>query len=424
MRGYSSPGEKKNISNSTNNIYNLNNIQTNQNKIYSKNNGKSALENINTKNECRTNHADPIPENIGKKIYNSIVNIKLLNSNKEDINATGFFMIIKINNKEEKCLLTCKHVISNDDINNKIIINLYYGEKDKEEERKIVLDETKRYIKVFNEDIDVTLIEIVKDDNIPENKYLIADLNYEYGYNRYDNNNFYLAGYPKNFDERCLSSGKITKINDFIFEHQLDTREGSSGSPICNKNGDVIGIHTSGNKEEEINYGIFIGKIMDTLKNELPMNGKSNIINIIVGEIYISDNDINKEIRIINSYEQWEREHPNNKVILKNKNEKEIKENCEIKINSTLIPFSYIYKFRVSGLYKIEYSFKKDLSNINFLFSECSNLTNLNLSNFNTKNVIDMEGMFQLCSKLTNLNLSNFNTENVTNMIEEFRKIK
>ena len=42
------------------------------------------------------------------------------------------------------------------------------------------------------------------------------------------------------------------------------------------------------------------------------------------------------------------------------------------------------------------------------MFCECSDLTNLNLSNFNTQNVINMSGMFSYCSSLTNLNLLNF----------------
>ena len=40
----------------------------------------------------------------------------------------------------------------------------------------------------------------------------------------------------------------------------------------------------------------------------------------------------------------------------------------------------------------------------------------LNLSNFNTNNVSDMNNMFHGCSSLKELNLSNFNTNNVTDM--------
>ena len=50
------------------------------------------------------------------------------------------------------------------------------------------------------------------------------------------------------------------------------------------------------------------------------------------------------------------------------------------------------------------------------MFSYCSSLSNLNLSNFNTQNVTDMSRMFSYCKSLTNIDLSNFNTQNVTNM--------
>ena len=45
---------------------------------------------------------------------------------------------------------------------------------------------------------------------------------------------------------------------------------------------------------------------------------------------------------------------------------------------------------------------------------------NLDLSNFHTQNVTNMDGMFSGCSSLTNIDLSNFNTQNVTNMHEMF----
>ena len=40
------------------------------------------------------------------------------------------------------------------------------------------------------------------------------------------------------------------------------------------------------------------------------------------------------------------------------------------------------------------------------MFSGCSNLRNLDLSSFNTKNVINMRGMFGECSKVLNYNYS------------------
>ena len=144
------------------------------------------------------------------------------------------------------------------------------------------------------------MIEILPKDNIPEDKYLFPDLNYKNGYDKYINQYFYLAGYPTveiYRGDRHVSSGKIGDIfGDFEFEHTLDTGHGSSGSPICLiSNKLVIGIHKSGDEENKKNYGTFIGKILDELDSE----PKSNYI---ISEICINDYDINKNIRIMNSF--------------------------------------------------------------------------------------------------------------------------
>ena len=69
-----------------------------------------------------------------------------------------------------------------------------------------------------------------------------------------------------------------------------------------------------------------------------------------------------------------------------------------------------------------------DLSNFNtsnvtdmhYMFSDCSSLTSLDLSSFDTSNVINIKSMFRGCSSLTDLDLSSFNTTNVTNMASLF----
>ena len=59
--------------------------------------------------------------------------------------------------------------------------------------------------------------------------------------------------------------------------------------------------------------------------------------------------------------------------------------------------------------------------NMESMFSDCYALTSLDLSNFNTSNVTNMESMFRYCYTLTSLDLSNFNTSNVTTMSSMFR---
>ena len=86
--------------------------------------------------------------------------------------------------------------------------------------------------------------------------------------------------------------------------------------------------------------------------------------NEIIGEIIITEKGINKDIRIISSYEEAKRNHCYV--------EKEIKDNIEIIINNEKIYFSYFYKFKGKGIYKIIYSFKSNLTNIECLLCECS----------------------------------------------------
>jgi len=146
-----------------------------------------------------------------------------------------------------------------------------------------------------------------------------------------------------------------------------------------------------------------------------------NSNNFIESEIEIEEE--NNEIRIINSFEQG---YKMNSKKFKEEycNEKEIKENCEIRINNEIIPFQYFYKFKNKGKYKIKYIFKNNLKKINYIFCDCKFLTNINLSNFNTQNVIDLSSMFYNCKSLTSINLSNFNTQNVTNMSSMFSNCK
>ena len=140
--------------------------------------------------------------------------------------------------------------------------------------------------------------------------------------------------------------------------------------------------------------------------------------NYILAEIYIEEDDIDGELRILNSFEEYKRSFNEDELQTDYlyKNEKEIKENCEIKINNHQIPFCYYYEFKEKGKYIIQYSFKNKISKSNYMFYDCKSLININLSNFNTENITDMSYMFYNCYSLNSINLSNFNTKKVENM--------
>ena len=158
--------------------------------------------------------------------------------------------------------------------------------KKKAETKKIIeLDNNKRFIKCFlDDDLDATILEILPEDDIPEDKYLYPDLNYKSGFDNYINENkIFTAGYPDIHPykgEKHYSGGEITGIrymnnNNSHFFHNCSTKEGSSGSPLVNDKFQVVGIHYGCNKKKIINFGVFVGAIIDILNGGREEN-KSN----------------------------------------------------------------------------------------------------------------------------------------------------
>ena len=86
----------------------------------------------------------------------------------------------------------------------------------------------------------------------------------------------------------------------------------------------------------------------------------------------------------------------------------------------TYAPTSLYGFFR--GLTKLEtikdlkYLNTEQVTNMSYMFSDCSALTSLDVTHFNTAKVTNMNYMFYRCSKLTSLDVTKFNTANVTNM--------
>ena len=79
---------------------------------------------------------------------------------------------------------------------------------------------------------------------------------------------------------------------------------------------------------------------------------------------------------------------------------------------------TYITNIVFSELFNTE-----NITNMENMFSGCSSLTSINISNFNTSKTENMANMFSGCSSLTSINVSNFNTNNVNNMDNMFEGI-
>ena len=143
-----------------------------------------------------------------------------------------------------------------------------------------------------------------------------------------------------------ISYGKLIDMNNKEIFLKCNMKEGSSGSPILlTKKQKLIDIHSDNCKHYKYNKGVsLIYSIIEfsKIKNNILLINKQgeNISNCIINsELYIKEDGEN--IRIINSYEQSKKEVNIFEYEKENENEKEIKENCEIKINGELIPFSF-----------------------------------------------------------------------------------
>ena len=91
-------------------------------------------------------------------------------------------------------------------------------------------------------------------------------------------------------------------MNNFNLIHICSTDNGSSGSPILNlKNNKVIGIHKEGSTNFNFNKGTLLKYPLNDIIKKYNKNENKN--NVIIGEINIKKEDINKDIQIINSFD-------------------------------------------------------------------------------------------------------------------------
>ena len=143
--------------------------------------------------------------------------------------------------------------------------------------------------------------------------------------------------------------------------------------------------------------------------------------NCIISVFDIKKRDLFNHIPIINSYNTYYNILNDKNIIFNEEydNEDEIKK-CEVYIDNKKIPFSHFYMFNTIGKHIVIYSFKNDLKNINHMFLLCRNLSSINLSYFNTREVSNMSGLFYGCSSLKEINLSRFYTGKVKDMSAVF----
>ena len=86
----------------------------------------------------------------------------------------------------------------------------------------------------------------------------------------------------------------------------------------------------------------------------------------------------------------------------------------DINVNKRDIYRAPWYKYRTS-IISAEIK-AADITDASYMFYNCVNLVNVNLSEFNTQNTIYTQGMFHGCTNITSIDLSKFKTPNLTSM--------
>lgn len=184
------------------------------------------------------------------------------------VGGTGFFIKFKKDNNDMKYqyfLMTCEHVIEKKMIDANIFsIDIFYHY---ENIHKTITLNQERFIKEYKTDynVDITIIEILKEDDISWVYFLEPD--YEMKKNNFDNylqSKIIIHQFPLS-NEQCYSEGKITDVikDEKKIIYKCSTEKGSSGSPIMKEDSKLVfGVHFHGDYEDGYcgnnNYGYFI----------------------------------------------------------------------------------------------------------------------------------------------------------------------
>ena len=238
-------------------------------------------------------------------------------------------------------------------------------------------------------------------NGLPSNLIFNYDCNYDYSI-LLNYNNTYFKGYTN-----CLTKEQtwLVKLYDYTNNNELIT---DSSLNLTLSNG-IQGAYD----ETQSGYTFTFTNVKDISRYDVLMNGE------VIGQIRCDKFNYGFVVNLSGSY---------------------IKET--IYITSTTFSYSLInsscasyisdmyidgvkqnniilsYIFNEIGEHEMIYvvDSEQTLTSCENMFRECSDLTSIDLSNFDTSNVTTMYGMFNTCRSLTSLDISSFNTVNVTNM--------
>ena len=218
----------------------------------------------------------------------------------------GFLIKLYKDNKDLFCLMTIGHIITKEMIDSKEKLSFLYNNLKLKKE--IYLNNEQRFIKKLNdENIDVTVIEILPSDCISKDYFLFPFIDFKFDFQSLKNKEieiFHHSGGKLNYLER-----KIGEVTNTHFSYSENNITYLPGTPIFLKyNRNVLGIYQG--KTNNVNYAnlilpifTFFAKMNFDNINELP-KGKV-ILNYNNGNILYIGDFINNKIEGIGKF-IWE----------------------------------------------------------------------------------------------------------------------
>ena len=142
---------------------------------------------------------------------------------------------------------------------------------------------------------------------------------------------------------------------------------------------------------------------------------EERVINEIILKLMIEKHEINQKIFFLDNTDYID---PKTNVRHYHDNLKELNRlNTKLFINKNECKYSKYFIPYKEGIYEIKLLIYINMQNCSYMFYNCQNIISINISNFNTSNVTDMQKMFFNCSNLTTLSdISKWNTDNVNNI--------
>ena len=351
----------------------------------------------------------------------------------------------------------------------------------------ILLSQQEPRIIYYNEKNSITILEIIKEDEIDKTNFLEFDYDNEERENKfefYKNKEIYIITY-RTKDKIVYPLGKITDIeNNNIFKHNCkDIESNTFPFPIFSlKNYKVIGINESINtglfldeilkefnelvnsKEININKGsieeikkdnknkninVIDKKLSDEIRKRMNENRKQieekkermlrsvkqknnlsfeyNEKNIILLIVEVNYGDINEEIYFLDNYKYINQIKKRESGFLK-----EI-ENLKEKITFQIIDpkdkridmiFNNKFIPKEKGNYSIEIEIPELIKDCSYMFYGCTNIIDIDLSNFDLQGATKMKDMFNYCINLQNVRFPQFPLEKITNTSYMFNYCK